>query len=339
MTTPMTTAPPPLTLRETFGFRDGALRQAWFALRGDPSVPGSKLGPSSLKIFTPRLAVATWRGRRALGRTVPVVNLVNRTPTPVAQGWSVRVTQVSDFRGRGLTYDSHNGTDFAIPPGTIVVPSAPGRVVALRSEYNRGGLKLYVDHGGGLLTSYNHLGRALVAVGDDVVRGQPIALSAYSGLDALLAFPWVAPHVHYGTSLGGVLVDPFAAPGETSLWRTGDNAPVTAAEDAVGDVDRFAASPTPLLPGRVQRLLDALVRSEDRDRFAALRDRDGHERCGAELWVETLVYPTRFAVPDAGALLVDGSPRRPVLDLPFARDDYDGIAFADDVGLRGRRRR
>ncbi|MBM4283234.1 MAG: M23 family metallopeptidase, partial [Deltaproteobacteria bacterium] len=155
--TPTTTASSPLTLRETFGFRDGALRQAWFALRGDPSVPGSKVGPSSLKIFTPRLAVATWRGQRALGRTVPVVNLVNRTPTPVAQGWSVRVTQVRDFRGRDLTYDSHNGTDFVIPPGTVVVPSAPGRVLSLRSEYNRGGLKLYVDHGGGLLTSYNHL--------------------------------------------------------------------------------------------------------------------------------------------------------------------------------------
>jgi murein DD-endopeptidase MepM/ murein hydrolase activator NlpD len=324
----------PLSLRETLGLREGAAAQAWFALRGDPSVPGSKLGVSSLKIFTPRLAVATWRGQRSLGRTVPVVNLVNRTPTPVEQGWSVRVTQVRDFRGRALTYDSHNGTDFAIPPGTVVVPSAPGRVIAIRSEYNRGGLKVYVDHGGGLLTSYNHLGRALVAVGDDVVRGQPIALSAYSGLDALLAFPWVAPHVHYGSSLGGVLVDPFAAPDEVSLWRGDDNTPRAARAGDHGDVDRFAPAPTPLPEQRVQRLLDALVRAEDRDRFAALREREGVGRCGAELWIETLVYPTRFAVADAATLLVDAEARRPVLDLPFSVDDFDGIAFADDVGLR-----
>jgi murein DD-endopeptidase len=332
--TDLSTTTKPLTLAETFGFRDGAAAQAWFALRGDPSVPGSKLGLSSVKIFTPRLAVNTWRGRRQLGRTVPVANLVNRTPTPIEAGWSVRVTQVKDFRGRALTYDSHNGTDFSIPPGTVVVPSAPGRVIAVRSEYNRGGLKIYVDHGGGLLTSYNHLGRALVAVGDDVVRGQPIALSAYSGLDALLAFPWVAPHVHYGTSLGGVLVDPFAAPGETTLWRGGDNTPRTATKSDHGDVDRFASSPTHLAPERVQRLLDALVRAEDRDRFAALRQRQGNDRCGAELWIETLVYPTRFSVRDAATLLVDGSDRRPVLDLPFSVDDYDDTAFADDVGLR-----
>jgi murein DD-endopeptidase len=333
MPVPSTTTQP-LTLAETFGFRDGAARQAWFALRGDPSVPGSKLGLSSLQIFTPRLALDTWRGRRRLGRTVPIANLVNRTPTPIEDGWSVRVTQVKDFRGRKLTYDSHNGTDFSIPPGTVVVPSAPGRVLAIRSEYNRGGLKLYVDHGGGLLTSYNHLGRALVAVGDDVVRGQPIALSAYSGIDALLSFPWVAPHVHYCSSLGGVLVDPFAADGETTLWRTGDNTPRSASTRDHGDVDRFAPAPTHLAPERVQRLLDALVRPEDRDRFAALRTREGDHRCGVELWIETLVYPTRFSVRDAATLLIDGNERRPVLDLPFSVDDYDDVAFADDVGLR-----
>ncbi|MDA1196225.1 MAG: M23 family metallopeptidase, partial [Planctomycetota bacterium] len=132
-------------------------------------------------------------------------NLFNRTPTPEADGWSVRVTQVRDFRGRRLTYDSHNGTDFAIPPGTVVVASAPGRVASRRSEYNRGGLKLYVDHGDGLMSTYHHLGRTLVAVGADVARGQPIALSGYSGLDALVSFPWVAPHVHYNVLLGGVL--------------------------------------------------------------------------------------------------------------------------------------
>jgi murein DD-endopeptidase len=325
----------PLTLAETFGFRERAFSQAWFALRGDPSVPGSKLGPSSLKIFTPRLALATWRGRRLLGRNVPVTNLVNRTPTPIEDGWSVRVTQVKDFRGGGLTYDSHNGTDFAIPPGTVVVASAPGRVLAIRSEYNRGGLKLYIDHGGGLLTSYNHLGRGLVGVGDDVVRGQPIALSAYSGIDALIAFPWVAPHVHYCASLGGVLVDPFAATGEVGLWRTKDNAPRPAPAPDHGDVDRFATSPTPLPAERVQRLLDALVSAADRDRFAALRAAHGVAHCGAELWIETLVYPTRFAVRDAGTLLVDGDERRAVLDLPFSNDDFDGVAFADDAGLRG----
>ena len=51
-----------------------------------------------------------------------------------------------------MTYDSHIGTDFAIPPGTEVVAPAEGivRVVELRME--RGGRKVSIDHGDGLAT-------------------------------------------------------------------------------------------------------------------------------------------------------------------------------------------
>ena len=73
----------------------------------------------------------------------------------------MKKTQVADFRGRDLTYDSHNGTDFAIPVGTRVLTAAAGRVVRQVSEFNRGGLKLFVDHGQGLMTCYAHLARPL----------------------------------------------------------------------------------------------------------------------------------------------------------------------------------
>ncbi len=76
-------------------------------------------------------------------------NLFNRTPTPLEDGWSVRKTQVTDFRGGTLTYDSHNGTDFAVPVGTVVVAPAPGKVLRISSEFNRGGLKVFLDHGRG----------------------------------------------------------------------------------------------------------------------------------------------------------------------------------------------
>jgi murein DD-endopeptidase len=152
----------------------------------------------------------TWLGRRRADRRVPIYNLFNRTPTPIADGWSVRKTQVRDFRGGTLTYDSHNGTDFAVPPGTIVVAAAPGRVLRVSSEFNRGGLKVFVDHGRGLVTTSNHLGRALVRDGDLVRRGQPIALSGASGIDMFLMFPWNVPHVHFNVWLNGEPVDPFA---------------------------------------------------------------------------------------------------------------------------------
>ena len=75
-----------------------------------------------------------------------------------------------------MTYDIHNGTDFATPVGTRVVAGAPGVVRRVSSEFHRGGLKVFIDHGGGLVTGANHLSRALVRVGERVSRGQLVAL-------------------------------------------------------------------------------------------------------------------------------------------------------------------
>ncbi len=318
-----------LTYREILGFTDTAGREAWLALRGQPGLPGSRFGLSSLRLFSPRLSLATWRGQRPLDRIAPVVNLVNRTPTPVEQGWSVRVTQVRDFRGGRLTYDSHNGTDFAVPPGTPIVAAAPGRVVAQRSEYNRGGLKIYVDHGGGLLTSYNHLARSLVSVGDRLHRGQPLALSGYSGLDALASLGCVAPHLHFNVYLGGVQVDPFAAPGEVPLWIGGAPvAPRLGDEREPGGDD----APTPFDEAAIRALLASL---RDPERRAQL-DRGSPIERAWQLVIEANTYPTRFSTPEAGRSLFAQAPpaRAPRLTLPLARELFDATAFADEVGYR-----
>jgi murein DD-endopeptidase MepM/ murein hydrolase activator NlpD len=133
----------PIGVREALGLSPLPLRarEAWLAVRGDQSVPRTRFGLSSVLIYHPALSVRTWLGARARDGRVPIINLVNRTPTPLDQGWSVRKTQVRDFRGGALGYDSHNGTDFAVPVGTRVVTAAPGRVLRISSEYNRGGLR------------------------------------------------------------------------------------------------------------------------------------------------------------------------------------------------------
>jgi len=181
----------------------------------------SRFGLSSLGVFFPRFAIETWLGRRPAGDRVLVTHLFNHTPTAVDDGWSVRKTHVRDFRGRTLTYDSHNGTDFTCPVGTAVVAPAPGRVVRVSSEFHRGGLKVVVDHGAGLMTSTNNLVHGLVTQGQEVQRGEPLALSGASGLDGVVAFPWNGPHVHFNTWLDGVAVDPFATDPLSSLWRGG----------------------------------------------------------------------------------------------------------------------
>ncbi|CAN5146880.1 hypothetical protein BH09MYX1_BH09MYX1_07600 [soil metagenome] len=226
-----------ITIKEAFGLDPIPVRarEAWLALRGDAEVPGSKLDLTSLRVLKPWLSVKTWAGIRRRDRRIPIYNYVNRTPTPVADGWSVRKRQVRDYRGGDLTYDSHNGTDFAIPVGTVVVAPAPAKVLRVSSEFNRGGLKIFLDHGEGLVTTSNHLARALVRVGDVVRRGAPIALSGYSGLDGLFTFPWSVPHVHFNVWLDGESVDPFAAPGEISLWRDGNDPKPCDREENVDD--------------------------------------------------------------------------------------------------------
>lgn len=295
-------------------------REAWLAVRGDANVPGTRFGLSSVKIFHPLLSVSTWLGHKRADGLVPIINLVNRTPTPVDAGWSVRKTQVRDFRGGTLGYDSHNGTDFAAPVGTTVVTAAPGRVLRISSEYNRGGLKLFIDHGRGLITTYNHLARTLVDVGDDVVRGQAIALSGYSGIDALVAFPWSAPHVHFNVWLNGAYVDPFAAPGETPLWREGNDAR-PGKKDAGERVTL-----TDWDPRAVEETITAC--KDDAIRAELRREPDLARRAMNALFARNY-YPTRFSA--APPLFGAPSARAPWLDLPFSADEFGGVTFADDA--------
>jgi hypothetical protein len=317
-----------LRVSELFGLRPvgPTWEQAKLVFLGDPNLPRSRFGVSSLDMATPRLSIQTWRGKRVMSRTVPILNLFNRTPTAYEDGWSVRITQVEDFRGRRLTYDSHNGTDFVVPPGTPVVAAAAGRVVARRQEWNRGGLKLYVDHGDGLLSTYNHLGRTLRRVGEAVRRGEVIALSAYSGADGFLTFPWVAPHVHFNVMLGGVQVDPLARADETSIFRReNDPRPFAGEPEDARDATTFDAD-------RVQALLADLEAPEHRSRFESIEDVTLR---GFELLIESCTFPTRFSTREAGRLLYDADcPREPRLDLPFQAHDWDATAFCDDVGFR-----
>jgi len=311
-----------ITLLETFGLDPLPLRarEAWLAVRGDASVPPTRFGVSSLGIFHPALSLKTWLGGRRADRRVPISCLFNRTPTPLEQGWSVRKTQVADFRGRTLTYDSHNGTDFAVPVGTVVVAAAPGRVLRISSEFNRGGLKIFVDHGRGLVTTSNHLARPLVCVGDVVDRGQPMALSGYSGIDALVAFPWSVPHVHFNVWLDGDYVDPFAAHGETSLWRNGNHprgAEGALEGDAVGEA--HTAWDERLVEDAIASCKDAATRD-------ALRGEPDLGKRAMNVLFMRNYYPTRF--DGRAPLYRERHARAPWFTLPFRAEDFDGIAFA-----------
>ncbi len=313
-----------VSLAETFGLtpplsrRWGELRRA---LLGDHETPATRFGLSSLGMMRPALSLGLWLGRRPRDRRAVVYNLFNHRQPPLERGWSVERTNLEDFLGTDLTYDSHNGTDFAVPPGTLVVAAAPGRVLRVSNEFNRGGLKVFIDHGRGLITTSNHLARALVEPGEIVARGQLVALSGYSGIDGVLTFPWGAPHVHFNVWLDGAYVDPFARPGEASLWR-GGNQPTP--DDGADGWDAF--EPTAWDPDAVEAGLRA-CRSEEA-RGDVLGFERGFERAAALLF-QMNYFPHRFAsrVP----LYPVSSSRAPWLDLPFDRSEYDGVRFAHGV--------
>ena len=312
-----------LRIREIFGLDPlmPALRQCYIAFAGDDHSPPDRWGLSSLRILRPAVSLSAWLGRHRADRRAPVFNLFNRNPQPRHLGYSVRVTDCRDYRGRQLTYDAHNGTDFVIPVGTRVVAPAAGVVRAVRTDMQYGGLKVSVDHGGGLLTVANHLSRALVRVGQRVARAQVVGLSGMSGLDGVLLFPWLAPHLHFTVILDGAAVDPFARPSEQPLWRSG-NAPLPADPR---NIDAPELAPSRYSAERVAAAIAACHNDELRAHLERIED-FGHRV--AELALHRVYFNHSFS--ELPPLVDSPHPREPCLDLPLHADDVSGIVFIDD---------
>lgn len=313
----------PVTPLEVFGLRPllPAISQCKAALFGDGYAPPSRWDRTSLGCLKPRIALPLWLGRHWRRRRAVIYQLPNRNPAPRHAAYSVRITFAEDFRGRRLTYDGHVGTDFAVPVGTEVVATAPGVVREIRKDLQRGGLKVCIEHGAGLVTMSNHLSRALVEEGQPVARGEVIGLSGMSGVDGILFFPWLAPHVHFNVLLNGEPADPFARPGEESIWRAGA-LPGPHRGDAEGEVE-----PTHWSESGVAA---AVATCRDPELRARLERIDDLAERAVRVAIPRVILPHRFE--SFPALVDEPEPRRRHLDLPFSAADYDGVVFADEAG-------
>ncbi|MGZ9138001.1 MAG: M23 family metallopeptidase [Candidatus Deferrimicrobiaceae bacterium] len=94
----------------------------------------------------------------------------------------------------------HTGVDISVPPGREVKATADG-IVSLAGWTENSGIVVVVEHGHGFSTAYAHSRKALVRVGQRVVRGEPIALSGSTGVST-------GPHVHYEIWKNGRSTDP-----------------------------------------------------------------------------------------------------------------------------------
>ena len=174
-----------------------------------------------------------------LGDTCHIQQYMDRDPGPGH----------TDFTCGPLSYDGHNGTDFALPTlsamqkGVAVLAAAPGTVKGVRDgmpdisirapdapalQGRDCGNGLVIDHGDGWETQYCHLANGSVQVKPDqtVTTGQPLGLVGLSGNTEF-------PHLHLSLRRNGAPVDPFdpdgsasCGPGpEAALWE--DDIPYT----------------------------------------------------------------------------------------------------------------
>ena len=119
--------------------------------------------------------------------------------------WPVNGVVRSSFGRRSDPFSGesavHAGVDLSASVGTPVKVTADG-VIQFVGPSGRYGRLVVVDHGGGLQTYYGHLSQFLVVPGQEVRRGETVALSGASGRVT-------GPHLHYEIRIHGTPVNPY----------------------------------------------------------------------------------------------------------------------------------
>ena len=126
---------------------------------------------------------------------IPAIQpVLNKDLTRIASGYGWRVDPVYH------TSRFHEGMDFTAPTGTDIYATGNGKVVY--SGWRQGyGETVEVDHGYNYITRYAHCSKRLVKVGQEVKRGDIIALVGSTGKST-------GPHLHYEVRYNGKAVDP-----------------------------------------------------------------------------------------------------------------------------------
>lgn len=129
----------------------------------------------------------------------------DRNDFSVAFAWPL-TGRISGVYGSQRIYNGkpkspHSGLDVAAPKGRPVLAPAAGTITFAKPDLYLTGGTVLVDHGHGLSSSFLHLSRLDVVVGQRVEQGQAIGLVGATGRAT-------GPHMHWGLNWFGVRVDP-----------------------------------------------------------------------------------------------------------------------------------
>jgi murein DD-endopeptidase MepM/ murein hydrolase activator NlpD len=95
----------------------------------------------------------------------------------------------------------HTGVDFRAQTGDPIHAAGAG-VVRLSKDLFYSGNAVVIDHGAGVFTSYSHLSRIDVKVGQRIEKGQAVGLAGATGRVT-------GPHLHWGVKVNSVNVNPL----------------------------------------------------------------------------------------------------------------------------------
>ncbi len=117
---------------------------------------------------------------------------------------SARISSGFGFRTHPISgnQDFHTGVDLATSMGADITAPMPGTVVEV--GYSRVyGNYIAVEHSPGVVSYYCHCQAIIAKVGDEVIKGDVIALVGSTGVST-------GPHVHFEIMVNGEYVDPTA---------------------------------------------------------------------------------------------------------------------------------
>ncbi|MCA0450581.1 MAG: M23 family metallopeptidase [Proteobacteria bacterium] len=102
----------------------------------------------------------------------------------------------------GQARQPHYGIDIAVPTGTPVVAVADAVVTFADPDIYFTGGTLILDHGSGVSSTYSHLSRIDVTVGQRVRQGEAVAASGATGRAT-------GPHLDWRLNLFDIRIDPI----------------------------------------------------------------------------------------------------------------------------------